>query len=452
MRNHAALSVPKKSATENASRYSEEEHLWEDIIRSATFIYETQRLFLDEFKLLEWIPRAPGMYYTPPAKSFRHHAHDFLVDDNSSIFDPYGKAQMVFGGIGCQRLAIKNVAGNPLKFLSATSSGIAHKGFIIALRPETYRQIAPLISNNGCAVCNLEGQILSWQTEDNLPLYAAVNIPSMYLLVERVSLAKTSEIKPGQLDVTAAVAFRGKVDERESNYLTFSHFDPSIPDDLIECINWIKESYVERRYAGRVITDFDEIVPHFPYEQFRTALPIKVVMDPNLSPQRISAFVKVLEDFQVDAERLKIHLEKLVINELKMSSSISINGDGNVVGNNNRVVTSIHKGLTGQKDLRELGEAFALLRGEILNMESVPEKVKNQAVRAIEDAEDEVADKKPVPETIESGLRRAKGLLETSGEVYDSAVGWGKRLYDLGNILGRVVPVAAPIIARIFSG
>ena len=58
---------------------------------------------------------------------------------------------------------------------------------------------------------------------------------------------------------------------------------------------------------------------------------------------------------------------------------------------------------------------------------------------------------KSVPETIEAGLGRARGLLETSGEIWSSIMGWSKRIYDLGNILGRVVPVAGPIIARIFS-
>jgi len=129
---------------------------------------------------------------------------------------------------------------------------------------------------------------------------------------------------------------------------------------------------------------------------------------------------------------------------------MEITGDGNVIGNNNIVVTKINKGLMGS-DLRELGEAFALFRGEVMQLQSVPEKVKNQAVRAVEDAEEEAADKSPNSETIEKSLTRAKEVLEVAGETYDKAKGWGKRLYDLGNVLVKIIPAAAVWISKLLG-
>jgi Fe2+ or Zn2+ uptake regulation protein len=56
-------------------------------------------------------------------------------------------------------------------------------------------------------------------------------------------------------------------------------------------------------------------------------------------------------------------------------TNITITGDGNVVGRNNQVVTNIHKELDTD-EFRELGKAFALLRGEIIQNNSIPEKAK----------------------------------------------------------------------------
>jgi hypothetical protein len=118
--------------------------------------------------------------------------------------------------------------------------------------------------------------------------------------------------------------------------------------------------------------------------------------------------------------------------------NIIITGDGNVVGDNNRVVTKINQGLSGQ-DVRHLGEAFALFRAEVLQID-VPEKVLSRAVRAIEDAEEEAADKSPDPKTIEDSLKRAKDILENADQVYDKSVNWGKRLSTLAGVLTKTIP------------
>ena len=123
-------------------------------------------------------------------------------------------------------------------------------------------------------------------------------------------------------------------------------------------------------------------------------------------------------------------------------SNFTITGDGNVVGNNNQVVTTIHRGLD-RDGLRELGEAFAMLRGEITQLDTVPEKTKNQAVRAIEDAEEEAADADPDETVVVDSLRRAKDVLEAVGETYDTSKAWGQRFLEMGKALAVVIPAAA---------
>lgn len=129
---------------------------------------------------------------------------------------------------------------------------------------------------------------------------------------------------------------------------------------------------------------------------------------------------------------------------------IKVTGKGIVIGNDNKVITSINKGLA-KGELRELGNTFALLLGEILQNHAISQKVKNHATRAVQDAEDEAADKDPDPKMIVDTLGRTKEAIEASGQVYDRAKGWGKRLAEVANILTKVIPAAAPLISSLVT-
>lgn len=119
--------------------------------------------------------------------------------------------------------------------------------------------------------------------------------------------------------------------------------------------------------------------------------------------------------------------------------SITITGDGNVVGNNNRVVATINKGVSVRST--SLAEAFALLKGEIAEL-PVPEKARSKATRAIEDAESEIADTSNTNGSeVEFALKRAKTVLEDAGAVYDQTKGWGQRLFEVGKLLASVIAI-----------
>jgi hypothetical protein len=117
--------------------------------------------------------------------------------------------------------------------------------------------------------------------------------------------------------------------------------------------------------------------------------------------------------------------------------SITITGDGNVVGNDNVVITTINKGIIGKS--RDLADAFGLFKAEVLKLQ-IDEKLKKQAVRAIEDAEDEVADKKTDADSVENSLKRVKDVLEKSGAVFDQVEGWGVRLIGVAQKIIEIIP------------
>ena len=425
-----------QSQGQNEPRYKADKQLWNDVIRDQE-IYESRRIFLDEFAILDWIPQSPGLYHTAGATDARHNARNFIIERNNGlvVFDPYGKAQMIRGGVGCLRLSMKPVAGKELKFLCASKSGVAHRGFIIAMDSQRYKDVAPLIHKHGAIIANILGELRYWPRDRSFPFYYEEYIPRVYLLVESVSvLGYVSRF--GTLDVTAAVTFEGEVERQSGRYYTYSHFDPARKESLSECINWLRINYVENRYGGRVLTDFDELTSHFPDSYF----PVKILMNPQTSASDISNLI--LRNFGISSDSIVIEQLKI---EGGIMSNITITGDGNVVGNNNQVITTIHKGLAGS-DLRELGAAFALLKGEIIQLQNIPDKVKNRAVRAVQDAEEEAADKNGEENVIVESLQRAKEVLEESGETYDTVKSWGKRLFDLGKIIVQYYPAIKNLI------
>ena len=59
---------------------------------------------------------------------------------------PHGKSAMIAGGLGCLRLAMKTMGGAEVKFLSASSTGMAHAGIVVAVRANDYASIGGLIA------------------------------------------------------------------------------------------------------------------------------------------------------------------------------------------------------------------------------------------------------------------------------------------------------------------
>jgi hypothetical protein len=424
--------------------YWSEDQFWQDVIQSGQ-VYETCQVTLKEFLLSQWIPRSPGQYYTLEARRSREAAQHFIKSRSRDysqnkdyvVFDPYGKSEMVKGGVGCLRLGQKQIANDNLHFLCATSSGITHKGLIVGLRRDLYERLIEDMERYGAVSCNIFGQVRYWSCEDMLPTYTPRHIPRMYLYAEKIVPLRRAE--SNTLDVTAAVLFRGNVDGEEGTFFVYSHFDPgnrhSLDRTIDQCVDWMEKIYVRGLYDGRILTDFDEIAPRFDDVSF----PVRALMNPRTDRR---AMVNMCSELYLhcsrhDGEKIE-NLVEQIISERTMTMNITITGDGNVVGSNNKVVTKINEGLSGQ-DVRQLGEAFALFRAEVLQIDAA-EKVRNRATRAIEDAEEEAADKSPDPKTIEDGLKRAKDILESADQVYDKSVNWGKRLSTLAQVLMKTIP------------
>jgi len=116
-------------------------------------------------------------------------------------------------------------------------------------------------------IANIVGELRYWSRDQNLPFHVEVEVPRVCLLVEEVDVLSQSS-RSEKLDVTAAVTFEGDVEGTQGKYFTYARFDPARKESLSECINWMRINYVEKRYLGKVLTDFDELISHFPDSYF----------------------------------------------------------------------------------------------------------------------------------------------------------------------------------------
>lgn len=349
-----------RSARRGTRIYRDEAALWADA-HGSDGLYETQYLRLEDVDLLEWIPRSPGLYHTVEAKRGRAKAiaHTLAYEKDGVVLDPIGKAGMVWGGLGCVRLAMKDVGGRPTKFMCATSSGRAHGGFVVAIGGDDYARIADDIAHKGSVPCSVKGRLRVATPDNGLPVAFRRGMPRFYLAADGLKPLRRSQ-RQVSLDVAPAVTFRpgtgssGDLPLGSGPYYAYAHFDPSRPGALDACVEWLEDTYVRARFDGEVLTDFGEQVGHFD----SVGCPLRDVMDLTIPIETVG---KQLRDgFGGSAT--------FYVNTLEMStvSNVTITGDGNVVGNDNRVITTINKGLDND-ELKTVGEAFALFarRGRI---------------------------------------------------------------------------------------
>lgn len=323
--------------------FADEMVLWEAALAGQGF-YETRRLTLEDVVLTDWVPRSPGRYHTRLAATAREEAKGRIVERHGDhvVYDPYGKTSMVNGGIGCLRLAMKDVGGASVKFLGATTSGIVHRGFVVALDREQYGAIADTVDRHGGARCTITGTVRYWTPDEKLNLFMVEDVPRIYLGVDEIRKGTRSANDLPPLDVTPAATF----DADGSEYFTYSHFAPGDPGNVARAVEWMAR-YVGERYNGRVLTDFDELVPRFPV----IGAPLTALMDRTEPLERLAA-------------ALAQHLSGTSLTIIANNFGKVVMGETyNVTGN----IGAVGRGATGtvnvqQMDLTTLADELGRLR------------------------------------------------------------------------------------------
>ncbi len=253
-------------------------------------LYDTRRVTLEHFHLFEWFPLSPGRFHTPEARQHREMAYEmmFQTRDGRSYFNPYGKADMLRGGIGAVRLRPRLIADEPHYFMTASSNGVCHEGFPVLVPRRFYRLLAPRLRDKGAVPVTISGEMR--YVYDGLPTFFAGNrqIPQLYLHVDTVEDLPHPRREVDGYTVSAAVSFVGEFEEREGVYTTYATFDPASRDSLRHAVAWLSQFYVTEQYKGVIVTDFDEVRPRFPGVVF--GLPD--LMAGKLNTDKVKAFLQ----------------------------------------------------------------------------------------------------------------------------------------------------------------
>jgi hypothetical protein len=264
-----------QQAYKNHHQFDSNEAFWRNLNRLQIFPDDT--VLLKHFLILDWFPRAPGLYHTGNAEDARREAFDHLQigfgdspirdrarvvgetrpNDYTVVFTPQGKFSMLEGGIGSIRLKPIAIEGIWHWLITATSDGIAHTGVPIAVPINHYRSLLPMIQQHGFVCTNIYGKINILADPFSRLFDRSERVQKMVLQVTDFDSCEALNLHP---EVSVAVSFLSRYRRQDypEVYATYVTFQPDIAGSFEDAISWMKNDYVEGEYQGSIITDFDQ--------------------------------------------------------------------------------------------------------------------------------------------------------------------------------------------------
>lgn len=253
-------------------------------------LFDTRRVTLEYFHLFEWFPLAPGKFHTEQAQNERVQAGNFLMrsSDGSFFYAPEGKGLMLEGGVGAVRLRPTGINGQNFYFMSASANGVCHEGFPVLIPQEFYGPLKQRMLADGAVPAVLSGE-MKYVPKEALTFFGNPRaFPQLYLHVDDIKVLDKPRPEITRFYVSVAVSFQGVVEGNMGQYMTYCTFDPSSKVSFDRAIDWIDNFYVKSQYKGTVITDFDDVYPHFPDAVFELA----ALRSGTLDMSKVLSFVK----------------------------------------------------------------------------------------------------------------------------------------------------------------
>lgn len=287
---------PEERRVDSDKHYRTNSEFWNEALRDRVIAERT--VFLNEFKIFEWIPRNPGLYHTEQAEQERQWAqrsivelgqarsealarqmHSFWPDSRSPdhaelfrgitqaggsarrlIYTPPGKVSMLAGGVGCVRLApVEMKKGGLCWFMAATSTKAPDEGIPLLVRDEIYQSVIDEIRSLGFAHRTVVGKTKFVQQEFKDLYSLRHGIPRVYLEVSKVICE--GECQNTDAEVSVAASFLSEYEGYPKIYASYVTFNPAAERALQSAAQWMVEEYVEGLYEGSVLTDFDQQAP-----------------------------------------------------------------------------------------------------------------------------------------------------------------------------------------------
>jgi len=387
---------------------------------------------LADFRITDWFPRAPGVYWSRHGVITRENTWDSDAEDDpvlGRIFSPRSKMGLIEGGgLGTIRLRPRRIDDTDC-WLASAVSGSQCAGGVPLVVPDV------LLREGGVdwgATATIFGQVRFINDVGLDDVDAAVHHASPVLIfVDKIESVVKRHESVGRLIITPVVLFSdGSSDHARKTRLewggpfgyTFVQVHDGSDSELSDAEGWLQAYAL--KYHGKVITNFDQQRPF--------------LADAPLSYQRL---VKKTYDRTI-IENLHFSGAKLAdrIDQVEQAMSISVTlGDGTVIHGDFVVANSVNDSFNRVKESSvnaELRDALARLTTQLGSLlGNLEPDTAQKAADALETLTKEVARPKPRRQWWELSL---EGIKEAAASVRDI----GKPIVET---VGMLVPLLAAV-------
>lgn len=234
-----------------------EEQFWRD--GGARFFTAVR---LTRFRITDWFPRAPGVYWSRNAGTARETVWLGHVEQDTELgkyYSPEGKMALIEeGGIGTVRLLPRRIDGEDCWFATALTDGECHQGIPLAIPHAVLRE-----SNLDWGEwAQIEGTVRILR-DFGLGETAAQVRDARPLIVKVEKMRGVVHEPAGPVVITPVVLFAGgetqSPDQGSGPRYTFTSCPVGVGSDLEEAVDWMAK--YAKRYMGKIITNFDEQLP-----------------------------------------------------------------------------------------------------------------------------------------------------------------------------------------------
>ena len=379
-------------------------------------------VLLNNFQIVDWFPRAPGLYHVDSAEEARREAEHYVREENGIWFyEPRGKRHMMDGGIGSVRFKPITIEGIECWLCSATSDMFCHSGIPLAIPNYLMEQIGFDFSQT----FRITGQVRFLPEFLERHFYHMEKLPQIYMRVDTIEKLKD---RREPVRVTPIIFFTSDSVEHLEQRANVSYVTcrSDTLEELDRAADWL--SHYVSRYGGEIVTNYDQQRPPFQNAPFS----LENVMTGNIDLSRLHEFN--IQDAVIICDSIrKVHVEAMTMSktEVKLGDGTTIFGDF-VVANSirdsfNKVASSDIPG-----DQKELLVKLAKEVGKMC--EALPKEIAEQATRDLETLTVEATSKSPRKQWLELSVEGLKQAARNVGAI-------GKPVLEL---VALIIPLLKP--------
>jgi hypothetical protein len=374
---------------------------------------------LNGFRITDWFPRAPGVYWSPDARMVRKRIWSGGVYTDSELglyFSPMSKFRFIeLGGVGTIRLRPRIIDGVDCWLATALTGTVCHGGIPLAI-PDVVRRESGV--DWGDRV-NLRGRVRYLQDAGLDDTAASVHhARPLIVFVDKLEGVATRRPQESIFITPVALFEEGCEEGYEEDYDFWQHFlnytfvncEAGSDAEIDAAVGWI-EKYATK-YAGRIITNFDEQRP--------------VLADAPLSYQRLVAKTydrTVIQRFT--GPLLASRIDQLIydIGDVHMGHKINVGGSAiiNIDASLSNVMQTI--GASAGLDSTQKSQLEALVQSLKTELEMLKASHADETKEIAEALEKAVTSATKPPHERKKSLLQlsANGLKEAAALVKDIA-------------------------------